>query len=105
MPMKTVKKEWGAEHWFAQEPEYEGKVLIFQKDKSTSLHYHEKKKETLCVWAGKILLELDNIKANLEEGHTVTINPGQKHRITAIYNHAVILEVSTSEMNDQVKIE
>lgn len=98
MPMKTVKKEWGTEYWFAQEPEYSGKVLVLQKDMIISLHYHEKKKETLCIWAGKILLELDDLKAHLEEGHTVTIKPGQKHKITAMYNHSVILEVSTPEM-------
>ena len=105
MKLKVVPKEWGTEYWFAQEPEYGGKVLIIQKDQSTSLHYHEIKKETLCIWAGKIQLELDKMKVIMEEGTTVKIKPGQKHRVKALYNHCVILEVSTPQLDERVRCE
>jgi len=105
LKLKTVPKEWGTEYWYAQEPEYGGKVLIIQKDKSTSLHYHEVKKETFLVWAGTIELELEGQKIKMPEGTIVTIKPGQKHRIKALLNHCVILEVSTPELDERVRIE
>jgi len=100
-----ITKPWGTEYWFAQEPEYGGKVLVIQKGKATSLHYHEVKKETLCLWAGKIDLELDGQVIRLEEGACVTILPKQKHRLSAILNHSVILEVSTPELDERVRCE
>jgi len=105
LKLKTIPKEWGTEYWYAQEPEYGAKVLIIQKDKSTSLHYHEVKKETLFVWAGNITLELDDQKIHMAEGTIVTIKPGQKHRIMAHLNHTVILEVSTPQLDERVRIE
>jgi len=97
--MKLVIRSWGSEYWWAQEPEYRARVLILQRGKTTLLHCHEKKKETLCLWSGSVLLELEDKKYKLVEGSVVTILPGQKHRIKAIHNHSVILEASTSELD------
>ena len=99
--MKRVIRSWGTEFWWAHEPEYRARVLILQKGKATSLHCHEKKKETICLWSGNVELELEDKKYKLVEGSTVTILPGQKHRVSTIYNHSVILEVSTSELDEK----
>lgn len=102
-------KPWGREIWFAHTDQYASKVLELKKGHRFSLQYHEKKQETQYILNGKIKFTSGR---NLKRLKTRVLNPGDKieilpytiHRAEALKN-TQILEVSTPELNDIVKIE
>jgi len=103
--IKIVNKPWGREIWIATEQEYAGKILEIKKGYRTSLHYHEQRKETLYVLEGR--LEVLDEKGNsiiLDKGSSVTIFPGDKHRLVALEDLRLI-EVSTPQLDDVCRVE
>ncbi len=101
---KVVEKPWGREIWIADEPEYGGKILEIKKGYSTSVHYHEKKKETIYVDKGKLKVKSGDKEYVLEEGEAVTIRPFTVHQLIALEDVRLI-EVSTQPLNERVRIE
>lgn len=101
---KIVEKPWGREVWYAHEAEYAGKILEVAGGHSLSLQKHERKKETMYLFRGHVTLQLNGAIINLTEGMCVTIRPGDVHRVEALED-AVILEVSTPELDDLIRIE
>ena len=69
----------------------------------------ESKDETIFVLEGTLSLELgvdENItEIQLNEGHAFRIEPGMVHRFCARAGEAKIIEVSTPELNDVVRLE
>ncbi|RLI95232.1 MAG: cupin [Candidatus Altiarchaeales archaeon] len=103
--VKIVEKPWGREIWFAYEKEYAGKILELRKGTRTSLHYHKRKRETMYVLDGRVIIYSEkNDEIRLKSGNAITINPGDRHRIYA-EEDTKILEVSTPELNDVVRVE
>ncbi|HVY36975.1 MAG TPA: cupin, partial [Polyangia bacterium] len=49
--MKRVEKPWGHEMIWAVTDRYVGKVLHIKAGHKLSLQYHNKKDETVMVWA------------------------------------------------------
>jgi quercetin dioxygenase-like cupin family protein len=47
------KKAWGHELWIANHEAYCGKLLVFEKDKKFSMHYHLIKEESWYVAEGE----------------------------------------------------
>ncbi|MCX6695021.1 MAG: cupin domain-containing protein [Candidatus Altiarchaeota archaeon] len=103
--IKVVEKPWGREIHFAVENEYVGKILEVHKGHRLSHQFHERKKETLHVYEGRIRLTLGEEVEVVESGKSVTIPPGVNHRIEALDDEAVILEVSTTELDDVVRLD
>lgn len=102
--IRIVDKPWGREIHFAVEDEYVGKILEVNKGTRLSLQYHEKKKETMYVLEGEMKLTLGSETEIVGKGKSVTVNPGVKHRVEAIKD-VKILEVSTTELDDIVRLE
>jgi len=103
--MKTVKKPWGSEIWFAQNDKYVGKILTVKKGHRLSRQYHEKKHETFYSIQGRFLLEINGRTRTVKEGQPVTIKPGIIHRMHAKFCDIRIVEVSTPEVWDIVRID
>lgn len=109
MKIQIKEKPWGREIWFAHAPEYAGKILEIKKGHRYSLQYHEKKKETQYVIEGCIKFTHGTDRNALQ--HTI-LNKGDKfdvlpytiHRAEALED-SKIFEVSTSELDDVVKLE
>ena len=101
---KIVEKPWGREIWYAHEREYAGKILEIKKGFRSSLQYHEKKKETMYVLEGEIRIIKKDGELTLKEGESVTINPGEMHRIVPLRD-SKILESSTPELDDVIRVE
>ncbi len=102
-------KPWGREIWFAHNDKYAGKILEVNKGQRYSLQYHEKKIETQYLQSGKVKLTYGTDKEDLQEkilntGDKIDIHPYTIHRIEAIEDSQII-EVSTPEIDDVVKIE
>lgn len=101
--VKIVGKPWGREIWLAVEDEYVGKILEVKKDSRLSYQYHKAKKETLYVFSGRMKLGYDGGEDVYEPGESVTLNPGDKHRIEAMED-LILIEVSTPQLDDVVRI-
>jgi quercetin dioxygenase-like cupin family protein len=106
--IKEVLKPWGKEIWFANQPEYVGKILHIKKGHRYSLQYHERKKETQYLLKGQVKFYLGESADALEEiimspGDKLDVYPGRVHRAEALED-AEILEVSTNDLDDVVKL-
>ncbi|MBT4384902.1 cupin [Candidatus Peregrinibacteria bacterium] len=105
---QIIPKPWGQEIWFADEPEFAGKILCLNKGHRYSLQYHEKKKETQYLLKGKVKFSLGPNENELEEhilepGEKLTVLPGMVHRAEALEDSELV-EVSTSDLDDVVKL-
>jgi mannose-6-phosphate isomerase-like protein (cupin superfamily) len=95
------EKAWGYELWIANHKMYCGKLLVFNKDKKFSMHYHLIKEESWYVSKGEfeyrwIDTEAAEVKSTLiREGDVVDLVLGQPHQLRALTEGATIFEVST----------
>lgn len=103
--VKTVPKPWGHEIWYAQGPGYVGKILVIEKGHRLSLQYHKKKHETIYVLRGRLLLELNGRKSVQKPGAACPIPPKAVHRFAAPYGRVTLLEASSPQIWDVVRLE
>lgn len=104
-----VDKPWGYELIYARTDRYVGKVLHVDAGQALSLQYHEKKDETLYLLAGEILLLVEEdgelVERRMGAGESYRIRPFTKHRMVGGPQGGDILEVSTPELDDVVRLE
>ena len=106
---QLTEKPWGKEILAVVNDKYALKEIHMIKDTRSSLQSHTQKQETIWVLSGKIELELkdDNgtvIKRTFKEGEGYTVPPGLIHRVKVIED-AVLIEVSTPELQDVIRHE
>jgi mannose-6-phosphate isomerase-like protein (cupin superfamily) len=104
-----VEKPWGHERIWAHTDRYVGKLLVIETGKRLSLQYHRIKDETILVLRGVLRLELEDdsgalVAHELGPGEHRRIPTGRRHRFSAI-ERAELVEVSTPELDDVVRIE
>ena len=107
--MKIAEKPWGREIWVAHTDSYALKIIEFKKGNRSSLQYHAKKHEHIYVDAGVLRMEWENDDGEMEtlmldSGKVIEVRPGRRHRVTAVEDVRLI-EVSTPELDDVVRIE
>lgn len=99
---KIVNKGWGHELHIENNEDYCGKLLVFNKGKKFSMHYHIEKYETWFVSKGKLKftwINPEDASLNLdylEEGCIVTIYQGISHQLEALED-SIIFEISTQD--------
>ena len=108
---KRVEKPWGYELWWARTERYVGKILHLCRGESLSLQYHNVKDETILLQSGRLLFETrspgqegDLRRIEMKPGDVFHIPPGTLHRMTGLED-CDILEVSTPELEDVVRLE
>jgi len=111
----TVEKPWGHEIRWAANEKYIGKILFIKKGHRLSKQYHEQKDEAIYVLDGSLMLELgptveeigitESVKFTLTKGQAQRIRPGVVHRFCALTEDVTLIEVSTPEMEDVVRLE
>jgi len=106
--VRRVEKPWGYELHWAKTERYVGKVLHVEAGHALSLQYHNVKDETIYVYSGKMLFEVERngelAKIEMGPGDSFHVTPKTVHRMTAIED-CDILEASTPELDDVVRIE
>lgn len=107
---RRVDKPWGHEKIWAHTDRYVGKVLVIEPGKRLSLQYHEKKDESVLVVRGTLRLHLENDRGEVEildlgAGEHRRIPTGRTHRFEAVDEPVELVEVSTPELDDVVRIE
>lgn len=102
--VRIIEKGWGREIVYANEEEYCGKMLIYDKvGAKSSMHFHKNKKETWYVLEGTFNYSLINtvdgsiFTTRLKKGETITNKPFVIHQLEALEDDSIILEVSTSD--------
>ena len=86
-----------------------GKTLIINPGQCTSLHYHEKKHETMYVMRGSVDIHfptsgMPQSIQHLHAGEYVEILPMTKHRIFAGELGLTLIEASTPHPDDSVRV-
>lgn len=105
---RHVDKPWGHELWFAHTDRYAGKLLHVSAGHRLSVQYHECKDETSYLLSGHLLLSQGEDAERLEvteigAGAVWRNEPGTVHTIEALED-SVVLEVSTPDLDDVVRI-
>ena len=103
-----VDKPWGYELHWAKTDRYVGKIIHIAKGHALSLQYHNRKDETILLWSGRLLFEIQQdghlVQHEVSPGERFHVTPGTVHRMTALEDCDVI-EVSTPELDDVVRLE
>ena len=107
--MTKVDKPWGHELIWAKTDRYVGKILHIKAGEALSLQYHRVKDETIMVLTGRLRFEhfADGQPPQVVElgpREPFHITPGLRHRMVALADTDV-LEVSTTELDDVVRLE
>ncbi len=108
MRFKTVKvaKPWGHELIFARAPgKYAGKILVIEKGRRLSLQYHRRKHESLYVLKGRPTLRLGPRTRVAGPGTAFAVPAGTVHRFEARQGRVTLIEVSTAELGDVVRLQ
>jgi mannose-6-phosphate isomerase-like protein (cupin superfamily) len=105
----VVEKPWGHELIWANTDRYVGKILHIKAGEALSLQYHRVKDETIMVLSGRMQLvyfaEGEPPRSReLGPREPFHITPQLRHRMIAIEDTDV-LEVSTTELDDVVRLE
>ena len=109
--MEKVEKPWGYEVIWANSDRIAGKLLYIKKGHRLSLQYHQKKEEAIYVMQGNLILVTtdsttgDLVETILKEGSSHHVYPGDIHRFEARNEDVTLVEVSTPELYDVVRIE
>ena len=103
-------KGWGYELHIENNHDYCAKLLVFEKGKKFSMHYHINKYETWYIQKGKLIFKwvdpdtADIINEELKSGDVVTIYQGIAHQLEAIED-SIIFESSThDETEDSYRV-
>lgn len=105
---QKVEKPWGYELIWAHTERYVGKILHINRGESLSYQYHVVKDETIRLLSGQLEMDVEadgeRSTIRLAPGECLHIIPGMKHRMTAVET-CDVLEVSTPELDDVVRLE
>ncbi len=106
---RRVEKPWGHELIWAHTNRYVGKLIFVEGGKRLSLQYHREKDESIYVVRGRMRLHLaDETGAiqvhELGPGDHRHVPVGRTHRFEAV-DDVEIIEVSTPELGDVVRVE
>jgi quercetin dioxygenase-like cupin family protein len=107
-----IEKPWGHEEIWAQTARYAGKILFIKDGHRLSRQYHNVKEETIMVLDGLLTCEEgprqegEEIQVHLmAPGQIFHVSPGTIHRFCAENGDVRLVEVSTSEIQDVVRLE
>ena len=103
VPQRT-EKAWGYEELLVR-GSYVLKRLYVRGGQRLSLQYHERKVETLVVASGEAEILLDGVLGRYGPGEIVHVPAGVMHRIGAAEGDVELLEASTPELEDVVRVE
>ena len=108
--LEKVEKPWGHELIWSKTDDYAGKILFVKAGESLSLQFHKEKDEAWYVLEGRAKLELGAPGERMLNSEVVAAGaafhfpPGTVHRLTAV-DDATIIEVSTPQLEDVVRLE
>jgi mannose-6-phosphate isomerase-like protein (cupin superfamily) len=107
-----IEKPWGWESIIQVNEHYAFKHLHINPGKRLSLQYHTEKMETIyclseevIVWTKRSQDDTETKKVTLRYGEAFHIMPNQIHRFAAGFYPVDLMEVSTPQLDDVVRLE
>lgn len=79
---RKIEKPWGYELLFALTDRYAGKIIFIKKGHRLSLQYHSKKDESIYIFRGKVLVEIEEPRRPPRFAYTET---GTEHSFRSAY--------------------
>ena len=107
MDIYTEDRPWGKFEKFHENQLSTVKLIYIKANSRLSLQYHKERWEFWKVIKGTAQVELDGKIIEVKEEENIVIPKGVKHRVKALNNNCVILEISYGNFdeNDIVRIE
>jgi mannose-6-phosphate isomerase len=107
MDIYSEDRPWGKFEKFHENELSTVKLIYINANSRLSLQYHRERWEFWKVIKGTAQVELDGEILELKEEENIVIPKGVKHRVKALNNNCVILEISYGKFdeNDIVRIE
>ena len=108
--MALAPKRWGSEQIIVETEMYQVKRLFMQKGRECSMHYHERKHETVTVLRGTLTVFFESQpigKVILSMGDCLELPNGIEfaHRMSAVDEHCWYLESAVAGCNkDNIRI-
>ena len=106
---RVVPKPWGSERIFAANGRYAGKLISIRAGETLSYQYHLRKEETIHVLSGTLGMETESdgarVLLSLKPGETFHVSPGTRHRMFADAADVLVVEVSSPELDDVIRLE
>jgi len=81
-----------------------GKIIFIKKGHRLSRQYHRFKHETVYADHGRWILEIAGRKKPMKPGLSAAIKPGVIHRFCAPYEDVRLIEVSTPQVHDVIRL-
>ena len=98
-----IDKIWGKEYLLAKTDKYAFKRLEILKGKNISKQLHKQKHETWHIVEGIGTAIIAGRARSVKPGTTIIIPPGMVHQVRADSEKLVIMEASTTELQDIVR--
>lgn len=109
---EMIEKPWGYEQIVQKNDHYVLKQIHIEPGKRLSLQYHKEKMETIyclseevTVWTKRSEDDTETRKVTLRYGEAFHIMPNQIHRFAAGFYPVDLMEVSTPQLDDVVRLE
>ena len=109
---EMIEKPWGYEQIVQKNDHYVLKQIHIEPGKRLSLQYHKEKMETIyclseevTVWTRRSEDDTETRKVTLRYGEAFHIMPNQIHRFAAGFYPVDLMEVSTPQLDDVVRLE
>jgi len=103
----TEDRPWGKFEKFHENQECTVKLIYVNSNSRLSLQYHKHRREFWKIIKGKAIVEIDGKELLVKENENVNIPLGSKHRIKALEEDCIILEISYGNFdeNDIIRIQ
>ena len=107
MDIYSEDRPWGKFEKFHENELSTVKLIYINANSRLSLQYHRERSEFWKVIKGTAEVELDGKIIEVKEEENIVIPKGVKHRVKALNNICVILEIAYGKFdeNDIVRIE
>ena len=109
---EMIEKPWGYEQIVQKNDHYVLKQIHIEPGKRLSLQYHKEKMETIyclseevTVWTRRSEDDTETRKVTPRYGEAFHIMPNQIHRFAAGFYPVDLMEVSTPQLDDVVRLE
>ena len=107
MNIYSENRPWGKFEKFIENEPCTVKLIYVNPKSRLSLQYHNNRSEFWKIVKGTVTVELDGKNMILTEGETIAIPRQAKHRVGALDEGSIILEIAYGKFdeNDIVRIE
>lgn len=100
-----VDKPWGHEEWLAVGERIAMKRIVVRAGRRLSLQLHRFKEEAWLIVRGRVHVRFNDIEGDIGPGDVLHLPPNTIHRIEALDEDVELIEASTAELTDVVRLE